>query len=130
MSAPTPVVWAVTKERDEHRCVACGALAPLSYQHRKAVGMGGSRIRPTLPEGVTACVVCNELFEGSLQPKALRYGWKLRAWISSAAEVPVFYQWSGLWCLLTAEGERVRITAERAEVLMLGVYGDEWLRWD
>lgn len=130
MSAPTLMVRAVTYERDGHRCVACGGNSPLSYQHRQAVGMGGSKIRPALVDGVTACITCNGLFEGTLQPKALRFGWKVRRFVERAGLVPVFYQWERRWCQLTAEGERLPLTRDVAEGRMLAVYGDEWLGWD
>jgi hypothetical protein len=92
--------------------------------------MGGSKIRPAMPDGVTACVTCNGLFEGTLQPKALRFGWKVRRFVTDAVLVPVFYQWEGVWCELTAEGERVRLMRATAWDRMLAVYGDEWLGWD
>lgn len=129
MGAPSTIVRTVTYARDLHQCVCCGNLAPLSYQHRQAVGMGGSKRRPDVWEGVTACVLCNELFEGVLQEKALRYGWKVRKWVADVASVPVFVQWAGIWVLLTTGGEWERITRAEAERRMLATYGDEWLGW-
>lgn len=128
MSAPTPVVRAVVYERDDHRCVCCGAMSPLEFQHRNNALR---RERPTYQEGLAACPTCNQFFTHRLQQQAWRYGWAVRRWVSkeATAELPVFYQWAGVWCLLTGEGERVRIGRADAERRMLAVYGDEWLGW-
>ncbi|HEY8588192.1 MAG TPA: hypothetical protein VIL55_01440 [Naasia sp.] len=81
---------------------------------------------------MTACVVCNGLFEASMQSKALRFGWKVRRWVSlhRIEDLPVFYQWAGIWAVLTPTGELRRISRADAEARMLSIYGDEWLGWD
>ena len=125
MSDPTPVVRAVTYERDGHRCVSCGARV-LQYQHRRAVGMGGSKIRPRLEDGLTSCGICNPAYEGRLQAAALRYGWKVKSWVKSPELVPVFYPLEHNWYELTAEGQRLRISQARAMEMMTAVYGEQY----
>lgn len=123
MSAPTPVVRAVTYERDGERCVSCGARRGLQYQHRQAVGMGGSKRRPGYADGVTSCAVCNPEYEGRLQREALLYGWKVARWVSDPSVVPVFYRIERAWFRLTTTGSRVRITEMVAVGMMRDAYG-------
>lgn len=126
---PTPVVRAVTYERDGERCVACGTGHPLSFQHRHNALR---RERPLYHEGVTACVLCNALFEGTMQGKAYRYGWKLRRWVTAdrVALVPVFVQWEHRWYLLDREGGRALISGFEATTRMRSIYGPAWDGWD
>jgi hypothetical protein len=129
MSDPTPVTRAVTYERDNHRCATCGTIRNLQYQHRAAVGAGGSKIRPGLVDGITSCAICNPAYEGRLQAMALRYGWKVRSWVRDRdlmGDVPVYYLVERKWYQLTAEGERKHITTQRAMWLMHAVYGDQY----
>lgn len=133
MSAPTPVTRAVTYERDGHRCVSCGAMVYLEYQHRAVEGHGGRKAHPRLDEGVTTCAKCNPLYEGSLQTRALLFGWKIRTWVRDqgiAYRVPVFYAFERSWFLLDAEGNRFPISRSRARALMHEVYGDEYMKWE
>jgi hypothetical protein len=123
-------VWSDVKQRDNGQCVVCGAREGLSFQHRQAVGMGGSKHRPTCVEGVTACVPCNEAFEHRLQRIALLRGWKVRLWVDDAGRVPVWYPLLGGWHVLTLDGGREWISAATARVLMVDVYGDEYERWE
>lgn len=132
MSSPTPAVRAVTYERDDHRCVSCGTLGPIQYQHRAAEGMGGRLARPRLEEGLTACALCNAGYEAHLQARALARGWKVRRWVveqGKAAEVPVRYALGG-WFLLSTDGVRIPISRARAVEMMHAVYGDEWNEWE
>lgn len=132
MAEPTPAVRAVTYERDGHRCVSCTRVFGLQYQHRGATGQGGSKVRPRLEEGVTACGICNEEFEGRLQTVALMRGWKVRRWVQQKGQcglVPVFYTADQMWFVLTGDGLRVAISPAAAAELMRDVYGDEWDRW-
>lgn len=126
MSDPTPKIRLATYERDEHRCASCGAPAPLQYQHRAAVGMGGNPVRPLIFEGLTSCAVCNPAYEHRLQARALVLGWKVRRWVQTRGlvdRVPVFYVWERRWCVLGRDGGRVPISAAQAEVLLVDVYG-------
>lgn len=132
MSKPTPATRAVTYERDGRRCVSCGTLGPLQYQHRAAEGMGGKAAAPLLDEGVTSCALCNPKYEGVWQTRALVAGWKVRRWVVEqgiAYRVPVFVHMHG-WVLLDREGGRTAISAARARGLMVEVYGDEYLEWE
>lgn len=132
MADPAPVVRAVTYERDKERCVTCGARTGKQYQHRAVVGMGGSKIKPKLPEGVTSCAVCNPRYESDLQDKALACGWKIRNWVyeqGRASEVPVFYAPELTWFELTADGRRLPITPVQASLMMQAVYGVEYEEW-
>ncbi|GAB3605327.1 hypothetical protein GCM10027413_07360 [Conyzicola nivalis] len=71
----------MTYERDGRRCVSCGAGAHLHYQHRAAVGIGGSKVRPPVAEGLTSCETCNPAYEPALQLQAWRFGWKMSPWV-------------------------------------------------
>lgn len=132
MSQPTPVVRAVTYERDDERCVSCGTRIHKEYQHRLTVGMGGSKRRPRFEEGVTSCAICNPEYERSLQIVALVYGWKVRKIkraIEHPEDVPVFYLHERTWYELTTRGTRIRITTADAARRMREVYGPQWDEW-
>jgi hypothetical protein len=121
----------VTYERDGHRCVSCGTLENLQYQHRAAVGMGGSDRAPRFPEGVTSCAVCNPAYEAHRQVEALFRGWKVRRWVAEqdlVAQVPVFFLFDG-WHLLNADATRTAVSVRAAEFRMRAVYGPEWDDW-
>jgi hypothetical protein len=127
MTRPTPVVWAVVKERDWQQCVSCGRREGLEFQHRRAEGMGGRKAAPLHEEGLTSCWLCNPLYEGAMQRKALRLGWKVRSWVADrgrAADVPVFYATERAWFRLDGP-TRVRISSARALEMMRAVYGEE-----
>lgn len=131
MSRPTPVVWAVVKERDGQQCVSCGRRDGLEFQHRRVEGMGGRKAAPLHEEGLTSCWLCNPQYEGAMQRKALRLGWKVRTWVADqgrAHEVPVFYATERAWFRL--EGPvRVRISRALAVSMMQAVYGPEYEGW-
>ncbi|MEX1078907.1 MAG: hypothetical protein WED09_07350 [Homoserinimonas sp.] len=129
VAEPTPVVRAVTYERDRERCCSCGARVALQYQHRQATGMGGSKVRPRYEQGVTTCAVCNPRYESDLQSKALACGWKVRGWVKDCTAVPVFYAPELTWYELTADGRRLAITPVRASAMMRDVYGAEYEAW-
>jgi hypothetical protein len=129
VSDPTPATRAVTYERDGHRCVSCGAWVHLQYQHRAAVGMGGSKVRPLFVDGLTSCATCNPAYEHALQAKALRFGWKVPQWVRErgrVADVPVYYLLERTWCRLLTDGRRIRITRAAAMQLMHEVYGESY----
>lgn len=85
--------------------------------------MGGSELRPTLEDGLTSCRDCNPGYEGPLQARALRFGWKVRRWVPRPELVPVFYWVERTWYRLTLEGRRVRISTVEAMRMMQAVYG-------
>lgn len=126
MSAPTAGVRQATYWRDDNRCVRCGRHDQLTYQHRRAVGSGGSKLPPSIDDGLTACASCNARFESDLQTEALGRGWKVRRWCKTPYVVPVFYAYADEWWLLLAAGGRVGpIDNEMAQALMRLVYGQE-----
>lgn len=127
MSAPTPVVRRSVYTRDGARCAACSAASGLSFQHRRAVGMGGSRIRPGAADGLTLCGVCNEECEHSMQTLALAHGWKVRKW-ADPTKVPVYFPHEWQWYRLEGT-DRHPITAVVALDMMHAVYGDEYFTW-
>lgn len=124
MTDPSPALKTVTYERDRHRCVTCGAQRNLSYQHRQAVGMGGSKRRLQLYEGVTACLFHNMRYESDLQAEAIRYGWKVPRWVKDCSAVPVYYVWTRQWFTLDRYGQKHRISRDVAVSMMREVYGD------
>lgn len=127
MSAPTLLVRTHTYGRDGNRCVSCHALEGLSFQHRRAVGMGGSKMRPGVTDGLTLCMPCNEACEADLQDHALANGWKVRRW-ADPVRVPVYYPHEFQWYRLEGTA-RYAINGASALDLMYGVYGDEYTKW-
>lgn len=128
MTAPTKQTRTDTYARDGYRCLMCGAFDPLSFGHRRAVGMGGSLILPPPVDGVTQCVVCNGRCETDLQELALANGWKVRRWVKNPELVPVYYPFELAWFRL--EGTtRIRISYAVAMEMGCRVYGGEWLAW-
>lgn len=126
MSAPTEQTRSAVYGRDGYRCVACTDIS-LTFQHRRAVGMGGSKIAPPPVDGLTMCLVCNEGCEGAGQDAALTYGWKVRKWADPSL-VPVWYPAENQWYLL-AGIDRVPITPMVALDAMHAVYGEQYLEW-
>lgn len=117
-------------ERDGHQCVFCGIGVLLEAQHRRAVGMGGSKTSPALDDLIVLCATHNNAAEGALQMLALARGWKVRRFVKEPGLVPVFYAVERVWFVLTKTGERVPISPAVAVEAMRGVYGDEWDRWE
>ncbi|WP_337004049.1 MULTISPECIES: hypothetical protein [unclassified Microbacterium] len=127
MSAPTAATREAVYRRDDRRCAACGVMV-LTFQHRRAVGMGGSKNVPSPVDGLSLCAVCNAGCEGGMQEQALRYGWKVRRWVTQPERVPVFYPREQTWYRL--EGiARIRISRAVAMEMGCSVYGRDWLFW-
>lgn len=129
MVAPTQAVRDVVFAREEYRCIRCGRVLPLEFQHRRAVGMGGSRRPVACTDGLAACSWCNEGFEAALQTEALVYGWKVPRWVKDPASVPVFNRTRRLWARLTVTGGLLLLQPTEAIEAMRSVYGAEWDRW-
>ncbi|AYG02392.1 HNH endonuclease [Gryllotalpicola protaetiae] len=125
MTAPNDNVRKLVYQRDGERCIACGRQDLLEFQHRQAVGMGGSDHRVNVWEGLTACRYCNAAFEAHLQATALLRGWKVRRWVpfEQLLEVPVYYPLARAWYLLDRIGGRTPIDSGRAMQLMVDLYG-------
>ncbi|KAA9133735.1 hypothetical protein [Microbacterium caowuchunii] len=126
MAEPTAKVRRETYQRDEHRCASCGARDGLTFQHRRAVGMGGSKVRPTIGDGLTACGLCNARYESDMRAAAMAHGWKVARWVYRPERVPVWdfvtHQWYRLDAVLPV---RYPITARTARHMMRVVYGPE-----
>lgn len=127
VSAPTPVVRAAVYLRDDHRCVSCNTSEGLTFQHRRRVGMGGSKIRPGVVDGLTLCLTCNQAAEADLQTVALVNGWKVRSWASDE-HVPVYYPHLFQWFRLDGV-TRKPIPGVVALDMMCAVYGDQYTTW-
>lgn len=126
-SDPTPAVRMGVYERDGHRCVSCGRH-DLTFQHRQAVGMGGSNQRPRLDQGLAACGTCNSRYEADLHQAALRFGWKVPRWVEHAGLVPVFVPVEGRWYRLAHTcARRDHVTHAEAMRMMHEVYGDDYV---
>jgi hypothetical protein len=126
---PTAAVRALVMSRDG-QCVACDELAPLEFQHRQAVGMGGSRFAPGAVDGLAACPEHNARFEGDLQLAALVYGWKVQRWVRDPRVVPVLFWDVREWALLESDGRRWWIKPDAALMCMQAVYGAEtYVEW-
>lgn len=125
MVAPSTAVRRAVLTRDGVCVAGVGERGRLEFQHRQAVGMGGSRRRPGVVDGLAACPVHNARFESDLQVAALVCGWKVQRWVDDVAVVPVFYREDGVWAVLDADGGRGIVSARRALTLMRAVYGAE-----
>lgn len=128
MSKPTLSVRLDTYDRDHNQCVSCGTTDGLEYQHRRAEGMGGREEAPALCDGLTTCSLCNPGYESNLQRVALRWGWKVRSWVTDRSRVPVYYprerSWFKLLRVRDEAGElRVRVSWDEAMGMMRDVYG-------
>lgn len=128
MSAPTQSVRDAVYDRDRNRCAACGTVDGLTFQHRRAVGMGGSKVRPTAEDGLTLSGKCNDACEAEMQQLALAYGWKVKRWVTDPSRVPVYYPHEFQWYRLE-DTTRIPITAVVALDMMHDVYGDEYFHW-
>lgn len=108
MTAPTTETRQGVYFRDGFRCVICGVTEGLTFQHRRAVGMGGTKNLPAPVDGLTLCARCNNACEAELQSTALANGWKVRRW-ANPEHVPVYFPGELAWFRL--EGvSRVRIS--------------------
>ncbi|WP_022886390.1 hypothetical protein [Glaciibacter superstes] len=123
---PTATVRKGTYKRDGYRCVSCGATSPLTFQHRRAVGMGGTIHRPVIVDGLTSCAFCNEAYEHGLQTVALLRGWKVKKWVKDPGRVPVWFPLERSWSVLLPDGSRVPTTEVAAKRMMADVYGEQW----
>ena len=124
MADPTDKVRRGVKERDGERCVCCGTAWGLTFQHRRAVGMGGSDERPGYADGLAACGPCNASFEHARQTLALLNGWKVRGWVKDPARVPYYHAHSDRWYRLSPDGPwRRPISRAEAVAMMRAVYG-------
>ena len=128
MSAPTKECRSAVYLRDGYRCVACASTEGLTFQHRRAVGMGGSKNVPAPIDGLALCLSCNERCEHDMQDRALANGWKVRRWVSDPSRVPVYFPHEFAWFRLEGT-KRVRISSEIAMDMGCAVYGDDWLKW-
>ncbi|QPE04109.1 hypothetical protein IT882_12995 [Microbacterium schleiferi] len=126
MADPTPKVRRGVIERDGEACVSCGAQGPLTFQHRRASGMGGNPTRPGFADGLAACAICNMRFEGDLQTLALLNGWKVPRGVKDPARVPYYHAATDRWYVITDEGPwRAEIPREVAVAMKLAVYGPD-----
>lgn len=126
MSDPTDSVRSDTYNRDGRRCVICLSI-DVTFQHRRAVGMGGSKIRPGVADGLTLCGIHNGRCETDMQMYALLMGWKVRRW-ADPVKVPCFYPHEYAWFRFVGI-ERIEIPAAVALDMMHDVYGDEYFEW-
>lgn len=93
-------------QREDQACGWCGKWAQGgSIQHRVARGMGGTRRKVTLADGVLLCgsgtTGCHGLVE-SEPAKAETYGYRLRQGCE-AHRMPIFIHLMG-WVYLTVDG--------------------------
>ena len=120
MTAPSAKVRELTYRRDGHRCVSCGSIVRLEWQHRAAVGMGGSKRKPDASEGITSCTICNAGYESELQTRALLCGWKVRRFCRlTPSQIPCWYPIERAWFLLNTDGSRDELIEDEAMELMI-----------
>lgn len=129
MTGPTKTTRADMYERDHNQCAMCGRHDTLTHGHRRAVGMGGSKMKPSITDSITLCFDCNGRCERDLQLKALVYGTKVRRYVKDPALVPVLYPFIWGWARLTEDGRAEPLSAEEAAEMMRDVYGAQWDQW-
>ena len=130
MARPTLATRRAVYARDLQMCVLCGATEDIQFQHRRAVGAGGSTTTPPPVDGCSLCSHCNWIIEQDAhwQAVALAYGIKARRF-TVPEHVPVYYPGEFQWYRLEGT-KRVRITAVVAHELMTAAYGwNVWIRW-
>lgn len=98
-------------QRDNERCVACGAVWQLTIHHRVNRGSGGSKLFDGYEYLLTVCNPCNVAFEANarLAELARQLGYKLPRNASppiDPKQVAVYYQFESKWYHLDAEGNR------------------------
>lgn len=129
MTGPTPKTRKDMYTRDHEQCAMCGRRDTLTHGHRRAVGMGGSKIKPSITDSITLCLDCNVRCERDLQTRALVYGTKVRRHVKDPALVPVLFPFIWGWARLTEDGKAVPIHADEAAEMMRDVYGAQWDEW-
>ena len=105
---PYPSTVRLVRERDGWRCARCAGWGPLSTQHRRARGMGGSRLDSTNDASnlLTLCGDGTQLCHGWVERHPLwakRHGWSVSHYGVVPARVPV-WTWRG-WVLLVTGGD-------------------------
>lgn len=117
MTAPTARVREAVYRRDGH-CVSCGALDGWNWHHRASSGHGGrgKKAPPLTPaDGLVACAVCNQRFEGDLYELACLSGWRLKRHSRiPASDMPYYDAVTGLWWLPDTDGYRMQVTRVEA----------------
>lgn len=124
---PTPSTRETVYTRDGNRCVACHTPDTLTFQHRRAVGMGGTKNPPHPTDGLVLCATCNTAAESNMQTLALAFGWKVRRW-ANPTRVPVYYPHEFAWYRLDGD-TRIPVGGVEAIDMMHAVYGDQWFTW-
>lgn len=95
------------RERDDWRCARCAGWGPLTTQHRRARGMGGSRLPDTNDPAnlLTLCGSGTTLCHGWTEHHptwARAHGWAV-SFYANPATTPV-WTWRGWVLLLTGGG--------------------------
>lgn len=112
-TGPTQAVRDLVYARDGMACTLCGSTYPLTLQHRRARGMGGT-LRPETNSPAALVVLCGSGTTGchgliEAQPDLARArGYRVGQYVDPA-DVPIL--WHGSWRFLTAEGRAVPIGA-------------------
>jgi len=121
--------------RDGETCVAKGVFGfcggDLTLQHRAGRGMGGSAERDGFDNLVTMCMIHNELETASADFHRLcvKLGWSMPRWVHDqgfADVVPVWYPGRG-WFQLEDDGRLAWLDEKQAKMVMLSVYGPEFM---
>jgi len=105
---PDATTVRLVRERDSWRCARCAGWGPLSTQHRRARGMGGSRLEGiNTPDNlITLCGTGTTQCHGWVEAHpawARAHGWSVSFYGQPPAQVPV-WTWAG-WVLLLAGGD-------------------------
>lgn len=93
----------LTFTRDGEQCVWCGVASGLTIHHRKNRQAGGSKLRDHLANFITACYICNGMFEDNILEEARFLGVKLQQW-EDPYRTAVYFKPAREWRLLDDEG--------------------------
>ena len=98
-------------ERDGYRCARCGRYAgsgPMSIQHRRARGMGGTR-QPNTNSPSNLILLCGDGVRGchghieQNRAEARKMGYNIPQFVANPETIPVQY-WDGRTYLLKDDG--------------------------
>jgi gp62 family protein len=112
-TGPSQETRRVVYERDQYRCARCGRHAgngPMSIQHRRARGMGGSK-SPNTNSPSNLILLCGDGVRGchghieQNRSEARKAGYNIPQFVDNPEAIPVQY-WDGRTYLLKDDGSR------------------------
>ena len=112
-TGPSQETRELVYKRDQYRCARCGKHAgngPMSIQHRRARGMGGTR-QPNTNSPSNLILLCGDGVQGCHgriernRAEARKTGYNVPQFVANPASIPVRY-WDGRTYILNDDGSR------------------------